>query len=174
MPIYEYRCQSCQRKYSMLHRSFSEIKEPVCTHCGSDGGTRLVSQVTFIKSWGDFMNDMPSWESMTDFDEDDPRSVADMLKTYYMERHLGTSFPGVISGMNSAGFFITLGELPIDGFLPVTALPEDRYHFDPESMLVTSEGSKKRWSLGTPMDVCVVRVDVETRQIELGLSDDPS
>jgi len=80
MPIYEYRCQSCQRKYSMLHRSFSEIKEPVCTHCGSDGGTRLVSQVTFIKSWGDFMNDMPSWESMTDFDEDDPRSVADMLR----------------------------------------------------------------------------------------------
>ena len=80
MPIYEYRCQSCQRKFSMLNRSFSEIKEPVCTHCGTAGGTRLISQVAVIKSEYDFMNGMPSWESMTDFDEDDPRSVADMLR----------------------------------------------------------------------------------------------
>ena len=80
MPIYEYRCQSCQRKYSMLNRSFSEIKEPVCTHCGSAGGTRLISQVTVIKSEGDFMSGMPSWESLSDFDEDDPSSVADMLR----------------------------------------------------------------------------------------------
>ena len=35
MPIYEYRCQSCKRKFSMLNRSFSEIKEPLCTHCGT-------------------------------------------------------------------------------------------------------------------------------------------
>ena len=28
MPIYEYHCQSCKRKFSMLNRSFSEIKEP--------------------------------------------------------------------------------------------------------------------------------------------------
>ncbi|MFH1560912.1 MAG: zinc ribbon domain-containing protein [Chloroflexota bacterium] len=80
MPIYEYRCQSCQRKFSMLNRSFSEIKEPLCTHCGSACGTRLISQVTVIKSGDDFMSGMPSWESMTDFDEDDPRDVARMLR----------------------------------------------------------------------------------------------
>ena len=81
MPIYEYRCQSCQRKFSMLNRSFSEIKEPICTHCGSDGGTRLISRVTVIKSPADFMSGMPSWESMTDFAEDDPRSVSRALRT---------------------------------------------------------------------------------------------
>jgi putative FmdB family regulatory protein len=80
MPIYEYRCQSCHRRFSMLNRSFSEIKEPLCTHCGSAGGTRLISQVTVIQSEGDFTGDMPSWESMSDFDEDDPRSVARMLR----------------------------------------------------------------------------------------------
>lgn len=80
MPIYEYRCQSCQRKFSMLNRSFSEIKEPVCTHCGSVDGTRIISRVAVIKSENDIINGMPSWESMTDFDEDDPRSVADMLR----------------------------------------------------------------------------------------------
>ena len=80
MPIYEYRCDSCRRKFSMLNRSFSEIKEPVCTHCGVAGGTRLVSQVRVIKSPNDFMGGMPAWDTMTDFNEDDPRSVADMLR----------------------------------------------------------------------------------------------
>jgi len=80
MPIYEYSCQSCQRKFSMLNRSFSEIKDPICTHCGAIGGTRLISQVTVIKDPYEFMKGMPSWESMTDFDEDDPRSTADMLR----------------------------------------------------------------------------------------------
>jgi len=80
MPIYEYRCESCKRKYSVLNRSFSEIKDPICTHCGSAEGTRLISQVTFVKSWDDFMNGLPSWESMTDFDENDPRSVAQALR----------------------------------------------------------------------------------------------
>ncbi len=64
----------------MLNRSFSEIKEPLCSHCGAVGGTRLMSQVAVIKSPNDFMGGMPSWDSMSDFDEDDPRSVADMLR----------------------------------------------------------------------------------------------
>jgi putative FmdB family regulatory protein len=80
MPIYEYRCQSCQRRFSVLNRSFSEIKEPLCTHCGAAGGTRLISQVTVIKGSGDFTSGMPSWESMSDFDEDDPSSVARALR----------------------------------------------------------------------------------------------
>ena len=43
MPIYEYRCESCRRKFEVLNRSFSEIKEPVCTHCGAAGGARVMS-----------------------------------------------------------------------------------------------------------------------------------
>ncbi len=80
MPVYEYRCQSCKKTFSMLNRSFSEIKDPECTHCGNPGGERLISKVTVITSMQDFMGGMPSWESMTDFDEDDPRSAADMLR----------------------------------------------------------------------------------------------
>jgi hypothetical protein len=64
----------------MLNRSFSEIKEPLCTNCGTVGGTRLISQVAVIRDEGDFMSGMPSWDSMSDFNEDDPRNVADMLR----------------------------------------------------------------------------------------------
>lgn len=80
MPIYEYRCNDCNRIFSVLNRSFSEIKDPVCSECNSTSTSRIISKVTVITSWNEFMKDLPSWETMTDFDEDNPSSVADMLR----------------------------------------------------------------------------------------------
>lgn len=76
MPIYEYRCKSCSKKFSVFFRSFSETQEPSCTHCGGVDPTRLISRVTFITGWSDGLSRLPSWETMMDFDEDDPSSVA--------------------------------------------------------------------------------------------------
>ena len=81
MPIYEYRCNDCESKFSVLNRSFSEIKEPVCGECASTSVIRIISQVRVITSWNDFMKDLPSWETMTDFDQDDPGSAADMMRS---------------------------------------------------------------------------------------------
>lgn len=80
MPIYEYRCNDCKCKFSVLNRSFSEIKDPVCQDCTSTSVVRIISQVRVITSWNDFMKDLPSWETMTDFDENDPASTADMMR----------------------------------------------------------------------------------------------
>ena len=41
MPIYEYRCNNCGRKVSLLVRGSSS--EPVCTACGSKELSRLFS-----------------------------------------------------------------------------------------------------------------------------------
>ena len=41
MPIYEYRCNSCGRRVSILIRGSST--EPACTDCGSKELTRLFS-----------------------------------------------------------------------------------------------------------------------------------
>ena len=80
MPIYEYRCNDCESKFSVLNRSFSEIKDPVCGECSSTSVIRIISQDRVITSWNDFMKDLPSWETMTDFDQDDPASAADMMR----------------------------------------------------------------------------------------------
>lgn len=84
MPIYEYRCQDCPRVVSVFFRSFSEARDPVCTHCGSSRLTRLISQVTVIKSSGESLN-FPSAESLGDVDEDDPRAYARMLRRMRQE-----------------------------------------------------------------------------------------
>ncbi len=50
MPVYEYRCNSCQRMSSFLLRSVNSTVDPVCAACGSRDLVRLVSRFAFHKS----------------------------------------------------------------------------------------------------------------------------
>ena len=52
MPIYEYRCASCQNKSSFFARSVHAEVDAVCPHCGSDGMQRVISRVSFKVSAG--------------------------------------------------------------------------------------------------------------------------
>jgi putative FmdB family regulatory protein len=42
MPIYEYRCESCDHEFSHLHRRYSEPAPP-CPECGSTELRKLLS-----------------------------------------------------------------------------------------------------------------------------------
>ncbi|MQG00417.1 MAG: zinc ribbon domain-containing protein [SAR202 cluster bacterium] len=82
MPIYEYICGDCAKRSSIFFRSFSEVSVAVCPNCSSDNMDKLVSKFTIGRPYGDFMKNLPSWETMTDFDENDPQSTAKMLRIW--------------------------------------------------------------------------------------------
>lgn len=44
MPIYEYRCEACNKTSEILVLKKSEEKTVVCTYCGSKNLTKLISQ----------------------------------------------------------------------------------------------------------------------------------
>jgi len=50
MPVYEFRCQACQRKSSFFVRSIGEPLSPVCTTCGSREMSRVISGFAYHKS----------------------------------------------------------------------------------------------------------------------------
>lgn len=53
MPIYEYICNACGRRSSVLFRSYAGAEEsPRCSHCESDALTRAVSRPAMIRSSG--------------------------------------------------------------------------------------------------------------------------
>lgn len=77
MPIYEYRCQSCRRGFSLLIRSFSTQPSVVCPRCGGSDVRRLISSFAVVRSEegrADHLADMA--EDMGSVDENDPRSMA--------------------------------------------------------------------------------------------------
>ncbi|NQW23104.1 MAG: zinc ribbon domain-containing protein [SAR202 cluster bacterium] len=75
MPLYEYRCDGCQKITSALFHSWSEEKQPDCEHCGGSNLERLISKFSFRPAWGSSLNWAPSGETSRDVDENSPASI---------------------------------------------------------------------------------------------------
>ena len=75
MPLYEYRCDDCQKVTSLLVRSSSDDKQPTCEYCQSANVEKLISKFSFRPSWGDSLNWVPSRETTSDLDESSGASV---------------------------------------------------------------------------------------------------
>ncbi|HJN93944.1 MAG TPA: zinc ribbon domain-containing protein [Dehalococcoidia bacterium] len=50
MPIYEYRCDDCQRVTEAFHRDLNKAKKPNCEHCDSVQTTRVISRFATPKT----------------------------------------------------------------------------------------------------------------------------
>lgn len=57
MPLYEYRCEDCHRKFSLLMGVTMEKVKRVCPKCGSLKLTKLISQVAPVAKGDDFDGD---------------------------------------------------------------------------------------------------------------------
>ena len=75
VPLYEYRCNTCNQMTSALVYSWSESQEPDCRHCGSSDVQRLISKFSFRPSWGSSLNWAPNRETTSDIDENSPASI---------------------------------------------------------------------------------------------------
>ncbi len=78
MPIYEYRCESCGRKVSLLMRMGEEAQS--CPRCGSTRLTRLYSRFAFARSEEDRLERLADEVEMAGIDENDPKSVARWMR----------------------------------------------------------------------------------------------
>jgi putative FmdB family regulatory protein len=92
MPIYEYECQSCRRRVSLLVLSPSTASPPTCPRCGGTALTRLMSRFATVKSEEDRLESLADASALGDLDEDDPRSVARFMKK--MGSELGEDLGG--------------------------------------------------------------------------------
>jgi putative FmdB family regulatory protein len=92
MPIYEYECQGCHRRTSMLTTRVSQRVRAVCRHCGGKKMTRLMSRFAMPKSEEQRLDSLADPSSLGDLDENDPKSVARMMKK--MGQEMGDEFSG--------------------------------------------------------------------------------
>jgi len=80
MPIYEYRCNNCNRRVSILVHSSSE-STVTCPNCGSEELNRLFSTFAIRKSDHDIYEDILSDSQLVrGLESDDPRALAEWNK----------------------------------------------------------------------------------------------
>ncbi len=92
-------------------------------------------------------------------------SVA-MKKIEFITQHLGEDFSGTISGVTAFGFFVLLDRFFVEGLVHVRTLGDDYYAFLPESYSLVGERNRRRFRLGDPVKVRVVRANKEEREID--------
>jgi putative FmdB family regulatory protein len=80
MPIYEYECGKCHRRSSILTMRITEKVDAVCRHCGSDKLSRLMSRFAMPKSEEARMEALSDPSAFGDLDENDPKSVAKVMR----------------------------------------------------------------------------------------------
>lgn len=98
MPIYEYYCQDCRRRVSVLVRSISRPGTPMCPRCGGPHLERLMSRFSRVRSEDARLDSLADPSSFGDLDENDPKSVARWAKKMGKEmgEDLGEDFDQVM------------------------------------------------------------------------------
>ena len=92
MPIYEYRCNQCRKKVSILTLRISEKVDERCEHCGSTNLTRLLSRFTTARSEESRLDSLADPSNLAGLDENDPRSMARWMRK--MGKEMGEEVGG--------------------------------------------------------------------------------
>lgn len=92
MPIYEYRCNKCKKRVSVLTLRVSEAVNPECDRCGSTKLSRLMSRFATVKSEEARLDALSDPGNFTGVDENDPKSVARWMRK--MGKEMGEEMGG--------------------------------------------------------------------------------
>ncbi|HYD55993.1 MAG TPA: ribonuclease R [Burkholderiales bacterium] len=99
--------------------------------------------------------------------DDASRDVENWLKCYYMRDHVGKVFVGTITGVAAFGLFVTLDEYFVDGLVHISELGRDYFQYDAARHALLGERTGTRFRLADRMKVKLVRVDLDTRKMDL-------
>ncbi|MFA5911127.1 MAG: ribonuclease R [Vicinamibacterales bacterium] len=99
------------------------------------------------------------------------REILQWKKVRFMADKVGDVFDGYITGVAAFGMFVELVDHYVEGMVHVSTMADDYYRFIEQSHALFGENSRKMYRLGDRVRVQIVRVDMERRQIDLGLED---
>ena len=103
--------------------------------------------------------------------DDAERELLQWKKVRFMADKVGDEYDGHITGVAPFGLFVELVEHYVEGLVHISSMADDYYRYVEQLHILHGENTKKTYRLGDKVRVQVVRVDMERRQIDLGLLD---
>ena len=101
--------------------------------------------------------------------DDAERELLQWKKVKFMADKVGDEFEGYVTGVAAFGLFIELIEHFVEGMVHVSTMADDYYRFIDGAHMLRGENTQKVYRLGDKVKVQVIRVNMEVRQIDLGL-----
>ena len=110
MPIYEYRCDGCGYRTTLLIRGYQPAPLPSCPRCSRPEMRKLISRVSVVRSEDSRLESLADPSRFGSVDENDPKSVARWARRLGQEmgEDLGGDFDEAVDQIES-------GALPEEG-----------------------------------------------------------
>lgn len=86
------------------------------------------------------------------------RDTVDRLIAAFLAEQVDSTFAARISGVTKSGLFVQLPQYGADGFIPISTLGDDYYHFDEAARALFGERSGKGFQLADHVEVKLVEV----------------
>jgi ribonuclease R len=122
---------------------------------------------------GELQEDLPEIARHTSERErradDAERELVQWKKVRFMADKVGDEFNGYITGVTAFGLFIELIEHFVEGLVHISTMADDYYRFVERAHILRGENTGKVYRLGDRVQVQVIKVDMERRQVDLGL-----
>jgi len=87
----------------------------------------------------------------------------------YLKSKVGQEFHGVVSGITNFGIFVELSQNLAEGLIRYRDMDDDYYLFDEKNYSITGKSTGRRIRLGDKVNVKLIRVDEEKREIDFKL-----
>ena len=100
---------------------------------------------------------------------DAERELVQWKKVRFMADKVGEQFEGYITGVSAFGLYLELVEHFVEGMVYISTMADDYYRFVEGAHVLRGEAIGRVYRLGDRVKVQVIRVDLERRQIDLGL-----
>ncbi len=101
--------------------------------------------------------------------DDAERELLQWKKVKFMADKVGDAFDGYVTGVAAFGLFVELVEHFVEGLVHVSTMADDYYRFVESAHMLRGENTQKTYRLGDKVGVQVIRVNMDARQIDLGL-----
>lgn len=96
---------------------------------------------------------------------DTEREVDDMKKAEYMEKYIGYTYDGIISGITKFGVFVELDNT-VEGLVHISTLIDDYYHYDDNMKALIGEHTANIYRMGQKVRVKCVGANRFKREID--------
>jgi ribonuclease R len=101
--------------------------------------------------------------------EEAEREIVSAMRVWFMKDKVGDEYAGIVTGITSHGLKIQIKDFFVEGFLHVSSMSDDYYRFDEKNYRLMGRRGKKVFTIGKEVNVRIERVDIEEREILLGL-----
>ena len=107
--------------------------------------------------------------------EDAERELRQFLVLQLLEKHIGETFKGLITGVTNRGVFVQLDKYLADGMVAKEDLPGDTtrdnrrptWKVDNRTGALVDQASGRSFNMGDTVDVSIAKIDLARRQMDL-------